>query len=424
MPSTCSLTPPSSSLEHAQPIRRPDSILPWGESNFTGLSHSAAMLFSPMEASSDGWYNAMRASQFPSECRRYMLLEDDLDTAGVGWTASMLSVALSLAVRDGRVLLEQQVNSSWGHRTAEQRVRNKRGHGLRPRWCARPSRCSASTSRGRTARCRRRPRWRPPPCRAGGKYRRDTAHADVVKVKLTWIATAAPAMDAVVEEADRHGGRVRLLFQPRPWVVKLARCVMREHGLVPSSFFSVHVRESAEKAAEIRRLRQGFRMPRLLLYFDLTQALASRLGQRAVFLQTASPRAVDNFSSWAARPQVNLSLSYTDNPRSEHDTWGGWQTDDSTIMTGSIVAAERAVARRAAAVISPANSAWTSFLTLTAGPQARAFSFCCRCAVRQHKIVAMSDESVALGSIATLPKSLGRPSPCRAGERGGERKRE
>ena len=171
-------------------IRRPDSILPWSESNMSGLAHSNSMLFSPTEISADGWYNAMRASQFPSECRRYMLLEDDLDTAGVGWTASMLSVALALAVRDGRVLIEQQVNSSWGHRTAEQRVRNKRGHGLRPRWCTRPP---------FTLQCFYRP-WTH--CAAPSeaemaaaavpgepnKYRRDTAHANVVKVKLSWIA--------------------------------------------------------------------------------------------------------------------------------------------------------------------------------------------------------------------------------------------
>ena len=420
----CSLTPPSSGLQHAQPIRRPDSILPWGESNISGLLHSNSMLFSPTETSADGWYNAMRASQFPSECRRYMLLEDDLDTAGVGWTASMLSVALALAVRDGRVLLEQQVNSSWGHRTGEQRVRNKRGHGLRPRWCTRPP---------FTLQCFYKP-WThcgmPSAAEVAAaavpgepnKYRRDTAHANVVKVKLTWLAdSGAKIWMGSSKKRTATGGAFRLLFQPRPWVVKLARCVMREHGLVAGSFFSVHVRESAEKAAEIRRLRQGFRMPRLLLYFDLTQALASRLGQRAVFLQTASPRAVDNFSSWAAGPRVNLSLSYTDNPRSEHDTWGGWQTDDSTIMTGSIVAAVNAhVARQAAAVISPANSAWTSFLTLTAGQQAHAFSFCCRCAGHGNfKIIAMSDETVAaLGNVATLPKSLGRPTPCRAGAAG------
>merc|ERR1712216_1073160 len=70
------------------------------------------------------------------------------------------------------------------------------------------------------------------------------------------------------------GATFRLLFQPRQWVVRLARCVMRENGLVPRTYFSVHIRESAEKAAEIRRLRQGFRMPRLTLYFDLTSAVA------------------------------------------------------------------------------------------------------------------------------------------------------
>ena len=132
----CPFQPPERTLE-PRPITRPASVLPWSEANMSGLTYSNAQLFAPTEESSDGWYEAIRASQFPRVCGRYLLLEDDLDTAGVGWTASMLSVILAFAVRDGRVLVEQPVNASWGHRTPEQKIRNKRGHGRKPRWCDR-----------------------------------------------------------------------------------------------------------------------------------------------------------------------------------------------------------------------------------------------------------------------------------------------
>ena len=66
-------------------------------------------------------------------------------------------------------------------------------------------------------------------------------------------------------------------------------------------------------------------------------------------------------------------------------------------MTGAIVAAVNAhIALQASVVISPANSAWTAFLTLTANSGARAFSYCCRCAGHGNmKIIPMTLETVA-----------------------------
>lgn len=110
------------------------------------------------------------------------------------------------------------------------------------------------------------------------------------------------------------GAAYRLLFQPRAWVVNLARCVMREHGLQPRRYFSVHVRQSAEKAAEIRKLRQGFRMPRLVLYYDLTTAVATRLQQRTLFLKDDLSKRELGVCSRAARPAPG--------PIAAECTWG------------------------------------------------------------------------------------------------------
>lgn len=415
---SCPLVAPSA-IEQAHAVRRP-AVLPWGEANFSGLTHTSGQLFSPAQESPDGWFSAFRASQFPEVCQRYLLLEDDLDTAGVGWTASMLSVALAFAVRDRRVLLERPVNSSWGHRTAEQQFRNKRGHGLKPRWCNRPpytlqclfrawTHCSPTAAEVGGAVVPSRPK----------RYWQETAGAAVVKIKLTWIADSGSSLWMGHKRGAVMGATFRLLFQPRQWVVRLAKCVMRENSLVPRTYFSVHIRDSAEKAAEIRRLRQGFRMPRLTLYFDLSSAVATKLQQQQVFVQTASQRALANFTTWAQAQE--MTASHTDNPRSEHDTWGGWSQEPGAEMTGAIVAVVNAhIARQASVVISPTNSAWTAYLTLTADSGARAFSYCCRCAGHGNmKVIAMNPETMAsLGDMTSLPKVIGRPTPCRYGAAG------
>ena len=97
----CPLAAPSIQLEHTRPLRRPAGVLPWSDANLSGLTHTSRFLFSPRQSSPDGWFTAIRASQFPEICGRYLVIEDDLDTAGAGWTASMLNVALAFAVLVG-----------------------------------------------------------------------------------------------------------------------------------------------------------------------------------------------------------------------------------------------------------------------------------------------------------------------------------
>ena len=62
-------------------------------------------------------FEQLRTRQFPPSCSdaKFLLLEDDLDSAGFGWTARMLASVLTIAKRQGRVLLEMPLNASWQH---------------------------------------------------------------------------------------------------------------------------------------------------------------------------------------------------------------------------------------------------------------------------------------------------------------------
>ena len=55
-------------------------------------------MFKPEHESPDGWYGALLASQFRDDCRRYLVLEDDMNLAGLGWTAKILGAALLIAL--------------------------------------------------------------------------------------------------------------------------------------------------------------------------------------------------------------------------------------------------------------------------------------------------------------------------------------
>ena len=53
----------------------------------------------------DGWLLLIRTLQHPELCSRYMLVEDDMLRAGLGFTGRLLASALLLAIRSGRVSL-------------------------------------------------------------------------------------------------------------------------------------------------------------------------------------------------------------------------------------------------------------------------------------------------------------------------------
>ena len=311
-----------------------------------------------------------------------MLVEDDMLRAGLGFTGRLLASALLLAVRHGRVLLEvPQV-----HGTASNHSGMPYG-----RWCDQPP---------YTLQCAFEP-WThcaPPQshrdvvifetectCLLHGKFEMDrmpqlhttncTGHKDsllnrgrcllhhkaaVMRVKLSSIyrmrflyESPGDAAFSVLRAAQRY------LFEPRPWVRALARCVQRQFGLRSGGFVSVHIRDSPEKRAEAARAFK--RMPPVSAYIRLTQLVLNATGLRQVLLQTASPRALGTFLAWAAT--ANVSVSYTDNPREEGDSWGGWKADDHSTPT-AVAAVNLHLASRAAVLISPSPSLslWTTLL--------------------------------------------------------------
>ena len=155
----------------------------------------------------------------------------------------------------------------------------------------------------------------------------------------------------------------QFLFRPRPWVRAIGDCVMRNAGLKPSRFVSIHIRHSVEKLAEGKKL--GATLPVLQAYHPLAVALAEDVGTRKIFLQTASPVALADFAAFALTQSLNVF--YTDNPRSEHDSWGGWLAG-SEMLQAAVGAVNAYISSHAAITASPGISQWTDFLRRSTPP--------------------------------------------------------
>ena len=332
-------------------------------------------IVSSAQAPTDEYMGAVVASQFPSRCDRLLLIEDDLAGQGLGVTAHYLAIALLNAMRTGRVLLEVAVNPRWGptnisipYRQASAGASTPTLPSDRPRWCSRPpythqcfyqpwSNCTAgNTSLHQSPRLGQ---WNGLPGHAllpGG--------TPIVRIKLSGLYIT-PHHARVMGPA--YGAAMRFLFRPREWVKHLGRCVLRRDGLVPRSFISVFIRHSVEKSTETRRFR--YKMPVIDDYAASAEALSRAIQMQQVHIQTSSAVALANFTlrtsslRLAARGPP-LTLSYTDNPRSEHDTWGGWQKDKDETMDGTVAAVNAFIARHAAVLIAPRLSSWTNFLLI------------------------------------------------------------
>ena len=360
-------------------------------------------LFAPRRASpdDDGWYFALRASQSPRDCStaRYLLIEDDLDKWGLGATANVLSVALAFAAGDRRVLLEKPVDPLWSHNLTNLATPAARTSALgigRPRWCDRPpytlqclfrpwSHCMPPHSALARA---IRPDWRPGTqwMTSLTKYYTLTRDAQVAIIKASWLSSAHHfhRKPPVFTMSVHTWGTYRVLFRPRRWIARLGDCLMARAELSGRDFIDVHIRDSVEKRTEIRSGHMRGGSVRTEYFNELAEALSQRLGSHAVFVQTASPSALRIFSDKAQ--QAGLAPHFSDNARSEHDSWGGWQVGSE--MVGATVGVVNAyVAAHAVGTVSPTSSAWTRFLeTFVAArdDDARveprhAFSFCCLC---------------------------------------------
>ena len=360
MPSECPLRVP----DDLRPVAtgRPTGLAHWGVENLSRLHTFTRPLahlltFAPQTAAPDGWSAAIRSSQFPRECSRYLLVEDDLVGAGLGFEARMWTSALLLAVRDQRVLLETKLDMSWGsgfaHGWNADGKRTRRNASAVPRWCARPPFTMAclyepwtycpepSKERERVSLTlkdwnghkSRSAAWKA--YAAGRTVSYNSAILDgvfegspppsVLRVKLSMLAKQTEFWQK--GRSNAAAAAHAFLFRPREWVRAIGDCVMRRAGLVRNHFTTVHIRHSASKLHEI--LRSGGRaagMPDSRAYVDLVRQLASTTSDlKHVFVQTASTVALQNFSD-AALADGLLHVSHTDgHSRSEDDSWGGHQ---------------------------------------------------------------------------------------------------
>ena len=397
MASSCAIDVPQDPASlYGPPPSRPENLLPWGQPQLAALTHTHRWQFSPRNESTDGWRSAIYASQFRSSCDRLLLVEDDLTKAGLGFTAKLWGVALLVAMRDNRVLVEVRMIKE-GNRS--------RSDGFeRPRWCDRPPftlQCLYQT-------------WTHCPLpgpnativRPGGrplKVARWPHSEPYVRTGLGRIHRQGAFWYGARSNAAREAGR--FLFRPRPWVTAIADCIMRGAGLRPGGFVNLHIRHSVEKTKEGTRL--GVALPGLPAYDVVADALARDLGTRKIFLQTASPVALARFASFAVANR--LELAFTNNTRSENDAWGGWQ--GGLEMEQAAVAAVNAhVGAQSAVSVSPALSIWTLFLGWVFGGDGQPMSastVCCPAATCRHTTKGGSNSLEIVAAPAVFRAGLG-----------------
>jgi hypothetical protein len=292
----------------------------------------------------------IRANQFPTDlaaCNHTLVLYDDALTAGLGYSARLISLALLVAVQEKRVLIYAPHHSA--------------------RWCARPpytlgcyyepiTHCPSPVNLTAIS------KWSTRGSSLGLEARRGPQSAAHVRISTSQIHRAnfwykfhppQPLHDATHE----------LLFRPRSWVRDAARCMMRAASLHRGNYAVVHARYSVEKKKE-----RGARLPGLSEYLPATEALLARANVTRVFLQTSTPEAVDLFEQWSV--ERGWHLSYTQNLRSKNDLWmAGSGTGKRTeyVATGeraSVVAqtVNALIASSSSHFISPSSSMWTNFI--------------------------------------------------------------
>ena len=338
---SCAMEPPPGSLLRPRPPR-PKNLPQWGKANLSRILFHHPRLFIPKSGESpDGWVDAVRASQNPENCSRFLLLQNDVTKAGLGMQARFIMQALMLAVRDNRVLLE--VESTRPNRSKL--------------WCDRPpytfecvfepwSYCAApDMAQARAAGEVTSPTVRFP-------YSFWKSESRIATISLDWVRKSQRLWQGTNTwfTGNNWGVVSRVLFRPRPWVRRLSRCTMREYGLVDGRFAALHIRESAEKAAEL-----GKKLPSHATYELLATAMMQQYNLSHLFLQTASERALIEITRWS-----NVShhvLGYTHNQRGEHDAWSGWQ-GGRQMLEATIAGVNMHVASKAVVFLGIQSSMW------------------------------------------------------------------
>ena len=378
--SSCLIRPPQHAARLLPPAaQRPFDVATWSSANVTALqcpcrNASCPKIFQPCGSRSynnGDWDEAIRSSQFPAKCDRFLLVKIDLPNAGLGMLSRVLASALLLAVRENRVLIEVPLNGSTELPHGAFHLGRAPGKGMTssPPWCDRAP---------YTMQCFYLP-WTH--CSVPDEAYQHRARGVVVDAHRTWVhepVVATSIMRLYVQPTRKlwtgvpssaMGAAIRFLFRPRPWVQEIGDCVMRRSQLMPGGFASVHVRDSPEKRAEAKKL--GKRLPGFEDYWAITHAAG-----RHVHLQTANGDVVHKFTSRASLHR--MGLGYTVNSRPEHDSWGGKRPGE--VMEQSITAAVNAyIGSRACLFFSPAISMWTNFITPMMGAGDRSAPVCCRC---------------------------------------------
>lgn len=396
MAPSCSIDVPETlTLPVSRP--RPHDLEPWTAENITSAMQGSfrnvtfwRMLrpdtrrlraFVPSQPRSDGWASAIRASQHPLHCKRFLLLEDDMLGSGFGFDGRLMSLAMLIAVAEQRVML---------HAPAANATRPYQhfSHVTSGRWCDRPpytldcfwkplSHCQAPAGGvGKTGLKQVEPfrviRGRTFP-RFEGRYW--PLAAPVVRLKLSWLHESqlyAGFYSPAAEAATRY------IFRPRAWVRQQAECITKWSGLHHRSFIAVFLRRSEEKAAELKS-----QLPPSAHYEEVTRRAVRALGLQAVFVQSASQMALEDFSRFANRQQLNMTYTQG-HPRSEHDTEGG-RYAHLAMWHGVVAAINMHIASQAAAFIGLQESMWTLLSVILQRPVAgsgNSWSLSSRCGPR------------------------------------------
>ena len=378
----------------------------------------------------------IHANQFPSDparCNRTLILYDDATTAGLGYTARLLGRALLVAINERRVLINAPHPTArwcgrapytlacmyepwthcpipgnlsgagkWSHRMAYKdasepakgskgkgKGKGKGGAGQVSKRDARPEaldmvRISTSQIFKETFFYK----FHQPSVGEASLYEllfRPVRHPNTppsprepsLAPSLTPTLPHTPATTLSLRHASpthppcpRH--LPSMVHAQRAWVRDAARCVMRANGLHGGNFVVVHVRISEEKNRE-----RGKQMPPFASYPAAADAAMAAANVSRVFLQTATPSALESMTVWAAKGGTHLS--YTQSDRAEHDLWmiqnrneSGCIGNYSRAKSCRTQAGERSsvvaqavnalIASRSRVFVSPTASMWTMFI--------------------------------------------------------------
>ena len=248
--------------------------------------------------------------QFPSRCPgRFTVVHDDMHGAGLGWTAKLLTFALIISRRQGRILVE--------------------GDSAR-RWC---------THDPGTLLCYYRP-WSNCSLAAASHVR--NLSLALFHRKGVWHGMSAST-------TDLQPAAFQLLFRPRDeYLLHVERLIAQCGG---DDFWTVHVRDSPEKRRERGKLPS----------FDKYVARIPN-GTKRVLWQTSNPSVFGQMMLFARSSRLPHHC-YTNATRHTRDAWGGRNAslNDESALTG-VVNGE--AARRGSGCISLGSSMWTWFITV------------------------------------------------------------